>query len=203
MREAIINEMTAVSDYIFRHPELSLNEYKSSGALADFLEKEGFRITWRLAGFETAFLAEWTVSGGGPVIGFLAELFYDEMAKIPAPAYTAEELEFAAKISAEAEFDNKGEYFTGLEPLEDRPVPLAIGTDVSDVSHTVPTIMLSAAAMCKGTPLHHWAATAQAGMSIGRKGMVYAAECMAAGAYRLVKEPELLRQAWREFRGQE
>ena len=64
MREAIINEMTAVSDYIFRHPELSLNEYKSSGALADFLEKEGFRITWRLAGFETAFLAEWTVSGG-------------------------------------------------------------------------------------------------------------------------------------------
>lgn len=133
----------------------------------------------------------------------LAELFYDEMAKIPAPSYTAEELEFAAKISAEAEFDNKGEYFTGLEPLEDRPVPLAIGTDVSDVSHTVPTIMLSAAAMCKGTPLHHWAATAQAGMSIGRKGMVYAAECMAAGAYRLVKEPEFLSRAWREFRGRE
>ena len=136
----------------------------------------------------------------------LAELFYNEMTEIPAPAYTAEELEFAAKISAEAGFDNKGEYFTGLEPLEDQPVPLAIGTDVSDVSHTVPTIMLSAAAMCKGTPLHHWAATAQAGMSIGRKGMVYvvyAAECMAAGAYRLVKEPEFLSRAWREFRGQE
>ena len=426
MRETIINEMAAVSDYIFRHPELSLNEYKSSGALADFLEKEGFQITRGLAGFETAFMAEWTVSGGGPVIGFLAEydalpglgqecvperrqdggpghgcghnllgaacagaacalkdrmeaehlpgtvrvygcpaeetvvgkirmneqgifndlsvavtwhpfdrnrvsydiwqaqdiknykfygtaahaskhpeagrsaldaaelmnvgvnylrehvtddvrmhytytntdgpanivpafastnyfirsnkwertadasarvddcargaalmtgtrveiervtcnkemkvnrtlaeLFYNEMTEIPAPAYTAEELEFAAKISAEAGFDNKGEYFTGLEPLEDRPVPLAIGTDVSDVSHTVPTIMLSAAAMCKGTPLHHWAATAQAGMSIGRKGMVYAAECMAAGAYRLVKEPEFLSRAWREFRGQE
>ena len=118
-------------------------------------------------------------------------------------SYTAEELEFAAQISAEAGFDNKGEYFTGLEPLEDQPVPLAIGTDVSDVSHTVPTIMLSAAAMCKGTPLHHWAATAQAGMSIGRKGMVYAAECMAAGAYRLVKDPEFLDRAWREFRGQE
>ena len=403
MRETIINEMAAVSDYIFRHPELSLNEYKSSGALADFLEKEGFQITRGLAGFETAFMAEWTVSGGGPVIGFLAEydalpglgqecvperrqdggpghgcghnllgaacagaacalkdrmeaehlpgtvrvygcpaeetvvgkirmneqgifndlsvavtwhpfdrnrvsydiwqaqdiknykfygtaahaskhpeagrsaldaaelmnvgvnylrehfastnyfirsnkwertadasarvddcargaalmtgtrveiervtcnkemkvnrtlaeLFYNEMTEIPAPAYTAEELEFAAKISAEAGFDNKGEYFTGLEPLEDQPVPLAIGTDVSDVSHTVPTIMLSAAAMCKGTPLHHWAATAQAGMSIGRKGMVYAAECMAAGAYRLVKEPEFLDRAWREFRGQE
>ena len=129
----------------------------------------------------------------------LAEIFYEEMTKIPAPSYTKEELKFAEEISEAAGFDNKGEYFTGLEPLEDKPVPLSIGTDVSDVSHTVPTIMLSAAAMCKGTPLHHWAATAQAGMSIGRKGMFYAAECMAAGAYRLVREPELIRKAWREM----
>lgn len=129
----------------------------------------------------------------------LAEIFYEEMTKIPAPSYTEEELEFAKEISEAAGFDNKGEYFTGLEPLEDEPVPLSIGTDVSDVSHTVPTIMLSAAAMCKGTPLHHWAATAQAGMSIGQKGMVYAAECMAAGVYRLVREPELLRKAWQEM----
>ena len=129
----------------------------------------------------------------------LAETFYEEMQKIPAPSYTEEELRFAAEISDRAGFDNGGVYFTGLEPLEESPVPLSIGTDVSDVSHTVPTIMLSAAAMCKGTPLHHWAATAQAGMSIGEKGMDYAAECMAAGAYRLVKEPEILRRAWEEF----
>ena len=130
----------------------------------------------------------------------LAEVFYEEMSKIPTPSYTEEEIRFAAEISESAGFDNNGEYFTGLEPLEDEPVPLAIGTDVSDVSHTVPTIMLSAAAMCKGTPLHHWAATAQAGMSIGRKGMFYAAECMAAGAYRLVTEPELLERALDEMK---
>lgn len=130
----------------------------------------------------------------------LAETFYEEMEKIPAPSYTDEELRFAAEISEAAGFDNNGVYFTGLEPLEAQPVPLSIGTDVSDVSHTVPTVMLSAAAMCKGTPLHHWAATAQAGMSIGRKGMFYAAECMAAGAYRLAAEPELLEKAWEEFR---
>lgn len=130
----------------------------------------------------------------------LAEVFYEEMSKIPTPSYTEEEIRFAAEISESAGFDNNGEYFTGLEPLEDEPVPLAIGTDVSDVSHTVPTIMLSATAMCKGTPLHHWAATAQAGMSIGRKGMFYAAECMAAGAYRLVTEPELLERAWDEMK---
>ncbi len=131
----------------------------------------------------------------------LAEMFYEEMGKIPVPSYTEEELAFAAAITENAGL-SKGQkgYFTGLEPLEDQPVPLAIGTDVSDVSHTVPTIMLSAACMCRGTPLHHWAAAAQAGMSIGRKGMEYAAECMAAGAYRLVTEPEILEHAWREHR---
>ena len=129
----------------------------------------------------------------------LAETFYEEMEKIPVPSYTEEEIRFAGEISENAGFDNAGVYFTGLEPLEDEPVPLSIGTDVSDVSHTVPTVMLSAAAMCKGTPLHHWAAAAQAGMSIGQKGMMYAAECMAAGAYRLVKEPEILERAWKEM----
>lgn len=129
----------------------------------------------------------------------LAETFYEEMEKIPVPSYTEEEISFAARISEEAGFENNGVYFTGLEPLEDEPVPLAIGTDVSDVSHTVPTVMLSAAAMCRETPLHHWAATAQAGMSIGEKGMIYAAECMAAGAYQLVTDPEILKRAWAEM----
>ena len=130
----------------------------------------------------------------------LAEVFYEEMEKIPVPVYTEEETAFAEKISEAAGFENNGEYFRGLEPLEDKPVPLSIGTDVSDVSHTVPTIMLSAAAMCIGTPLHHWTAAAQAGMSIGRKGMLYAARCMAAGAYRLVTEEKILEQAWEEMK---
>ena len=129
----------------------------------------------------------------------LAGVFYEEMEKIPTPSYTEAEIKFAAEISQNAGLDNAGRYFEGLEPLEDKPVPLAIGTDVSDVSHTVPTVMLSAACMCKGTPLHHWAATAQAGMSIGQKGMEYAAFCMAAGAYRLMTEPDILERAWREM----
>lgn len=133
----------------------------------------------------------------------LAELFYEEMQKIPVPTYTKEENEFAAKICENAGFENNGVYFSGLETLEDDPVPLAIGTDVSDVSHQVPTVMLSAACMCLGTPLHHWAAAAQAGMSIGKKGMEYAADCMAAGACRLVKEPELIQKAWTEMEEKE
>ena len=130
----------------------------------------------------------------------LVENFYHVMEKVPVPEYTAEELDFAAKISKEAGLVNDGVYFEGLEPLEPEPVRLAIGTDGSDVSHTVPTVMVSAAAMCKGTPLHHWAATAQVGMSIGAKGMLYAAECMALGCVRLLEQPEILEAAWAEHR---
>ena len=80
MREEIIKRMKDTADYIFCHPELSLKEYKSSRALADFLDAEGFKIIWGLAGFETAFAAEWNSGGesaGKPVIGFLAE--YDAL----------------------------------------------------------------------------------------------------------------------------
>lgn len=126
----------------------------------------------------------------------LAETFYHAMEQIPTPEYTEAELTFAKEISEEAGLENNGEYFTGLEPLEEKPVILSIGTDVSDVSHTIPTVMLSAAAMCKGTPLHHWAATAQVGMSIGQKAMLYVAECMALGATELVERSELLKKAW-------
>ncbi len=126
----------------------------------------------------------------------LAETFYNAMEQIPTPEYTEAELTFAKEISEEAGLENDGEYFTGLEPLEEKPVILSIGTDVSDVSHTIPTVMLSAAAMCKGTPLHHWAATAQVGMSIGQKAMLYVAGCMALGATELVEQPELLKKAW-------
>lgn len=128
----------------------------------------------------------------------LAETFYHAMEQIPTPEYTEEELEYARRITETAELDNQGIYFKGLEPLEKDPVRLAIGTDVSDMSHTVPTIMLSAAAMCRGTALHHWAATAQVGMSIGSKAMFYVAECMALGAAELLKNPEILERAWDE-----
>ena len=122
----------------------------------------------------------------------LTELYYEAMTKIDTPTYTQEELDFAAEISKEARLNNHGIYFTGLEPLEDEPIPIAIGTDASEVSHVVPMITISAATMCKGTPLHHWAAARQAGMSIGHKGMLYAARCMTEGTKLLIETPGAL-----------
>lgn len=136
----------------------------------------------------------------------LMEHYYEAMKFIDAPTYTAEELNFAEHISKEGglirpstEGSNRG-LFDGLYPLEDQPSILSIGTDVSDVSHTVPTITISAATMCKGTPLHHWTTTAQSGMSIGHKGMMYAAKCMALGTVSLITNTQVLKKAWEEHK---
>lgn len=126
----------------------------------------------------------------------LAEIYYDTMTRIPTPEYHPDELAFAAKISEKAGFQNNGVYFTGLEPLEPEPVPISIGSDASEVSHRVPLITISAATMCKGTPLHHWAAARQAGMSIGHKGMLYAARCMAEGTKQLMETPGAFERVW-------
>ena len=133
----------------------------------------------------------------------LAEIYYDAMTRIPTPAYTEEELAFAAEITREAGLVNGGVYFEGLEPLEDAPVPISIGTDASEISHVLPLITLSAAIMCKGTPLHHWAAAKQAGMSIGHKGMLYAARCMAEGTKLLIETENGIERAWKFHLGTE
>ena len=61
---------TQLSDAIWATPELHFREYKSSRALADALEAEGFAITWGI-GCETAFVASW--GEGKPVISILGE----------------------------------------------------------------------------------------------------------------------------------
>lgn len=66
---------TAMSDAIWKTPELGFKEFKSSRVQADFLEKEGFSVTWDVAGMNTAFIAEW--GEGKPVIGFIGE--YDAL----------------------------------------------------------------------------------------------------------------------------
>jgi aminobenzoyl-glutamate utilization protein B len=126
----------------------------------------------------------------------LTEVYYDAMTRIPTPEYTDEELNFAAELTEQGGLANNGKLFDGLLPLEAEPLPLSVGTDAAEVSHTVPLITISGATMCKGTPLHHWTAAKQAGMSIGHKGMFYAARCMAEGTKHFLSDPNNLKKAW-------
>jgi aminobenzoyl-glutamate utilization protein B len=68
-------DYTKMSDEIWENPEIALKEFKASKLQADYLEAQGFRITWGSGGMPTAFIAEW--GKGKPIIGILGE--YDAL----------------------------------------------------------------------------------------------------------------------------
>ncbi len=77
--------------FIWEHPELSMQEFESSKALMDLLEKYGFSVESGVAGMPTAFIA--TYGEGKPVIGINAE--YDAL---PGLSQDGEKLEKSALI---------------------------------------------------------------------------------------------------------
>lgn len=85
-------EFYDTSKYIWEHPELSMQEYESSGALMELLEKYGFKVEKGVAGMPTAFIASYGT--GSPVIGINAE--YDAL---PGLSQDGEKLEKCAIIT--------------------------------------------------------------------------------------------------------
>ena len=75
--DGIRNEMTAMADDIFDHPEIGLEEFHAQKVLTDWLEKEDFAVERGVAGVETAFKAVYRHGEGGPNIGLLCE--YDAL----------------------------------------------------------------------------------------------------------------------------
>ena len=63
------------ADFIWEHPELSMQEFESSAALMKLLEDNGFTVEKGVAGMPTAFIASY--GSGRPVIGINAE--YDAL----------------------------------------------------------------------------------------------------------------------------
>jgi aminobenzoyl-glutamate utilization protein B len=68
-------------------------------------------------------------------------------------------------------------------------------TDVGDVSWVVPVTGFSAACWVPGTPGHSWQAVACGGTTIGKKGMNLAARTLAATAFDLFTDPDLVKAA--------
>ena len=69
------DRIVEISDKVWDIAELGLIESKSSGLLADELEKHGFDVERGIAGMPTAFVATW--GEGKPVIGIMGE--YDAL----------------------------------------------------------------------------------------------------------------------------
>jgi len=80
-------ELVRLSDQIWRYAETALGETRSAKALADFAEREGFRLERDVAGLPTSFAA--TYGSGRPVIGILAE--YDALPGISQQATPVKE----------------------------------------------------------------------------------------------------------------
>lgn len=78
--------------------------------------------------------------------------------------------------------------------------PRGGSTDVGDVSFVVPTIRLSATIAPKDTPWHSWAVVACGGMSIGHKGLDFAAKAMAMTMVDLYEDPQLRADVTTEFK---
>src|SRR5438128_1221091 len=64
-------ELTGLSDQIWAYAETALRETRSSKALADYAERQGFAVKRGIAGMPTAFVASY--GEGRPIIGVLGE----------------------------------------------------------------------------------------------------------------------------------
>ena len=115
-------------------------------------------------------------------------------------AYTPEEVAFGKRIQ-EATGKPQVGMDPKLAPLE-ATLPYGVGgsTDVGDVSWVVPVVRMTATVAPKDTPWHSWAVVACGGMSIGHKGMLYAAKALGMTMVDLLDNEALLKEVQAEFK---
>jgi aminobenzoyl-glutamate utilization protein B len=93
--------------------------------------------------------------------------------------FSDEEQAFARRIQQATGVETAG-LKAAIEPLNEKPgEPPGGSTDVADVSWIVPTLHFSVTTAPAGAPWHGWPVVATGGMSIGHKGMMYAAKVLA------------------------
>jgi len=147
----------------------------------------------------------------------ISESIVKNMREIGLPKYTDEEMKFAEEIAKSIPPEMKIEALRrskrpGWERLVDKliddeiPDPWGEGdvshgsTDVADVSWQTPTVEFSTAAWVLGTPGHSWQATAQSGIGLGHKSLIFASKVMALTAIDLMVNVDLLNMAKEEFK---
>ncbi len=129
----------------------------------------------------------------------LAAVLTRSMQKAGGYVYSPEEKQFAQELQK------------SLGDVTNRPGPDRVSTfgsgdlissastDVGDVSWVVPTAQFIAATFVPGTAAHSWQATACAGTSIGRKGMLVAARTLALAGMDLFSNPAEVKAARDSF----
>ena len=128
-----------------------------------------------------------------------AEIMQKNLEALGNITYTTEEVEYANSIlkeSGKPQIGIDGE----VKPLQETLPAQGGSTDVGDVSQVVPTVRMSATVAAKNGPWHSWAVVACTGMSIGHKGMIYAAKALSMTMADLYKNPKLLTAVKEDYR---
>lgn len=134
----------------------------------------------------------------------LMDVLVEALNETPQLEFTEEELNFAEEINKKSpkyEIASKNPNYKSINTDFLGRVKLNISgsSDVGDVSHIVPLVFFLTASQNSLAPNHSWDNVSCNGMSIGHKGMLYAAEAMVRWVKKLVENPELVENAKEEF----
>lgn len=135
----------------------------------------------------------------------LVDLVHECFGEVERPVWTAEELDFAERLNAHNpgyEALKRSPRFSGaiasrIEPIGNDDV--FGSTDVGDVEHITPCVMVFTASWNSAAPGHSWQITACAGGSIGAKGMLYGARVLALAGAKAAADPAIVVAAKAEF----
>ena len=128
-----------------------------------------------------------------------AKALHKNMELVGPITYTEQEKAFADKIMKEYGVESQG-IAGGIKPLETtKSDPEGGSTDVGDVSYIVPEITLNAATAPYKSPWHSWVVVACGGMSIGHKGMLFAAKSLGTTMVDLFENESLRKEIRAEF----
>ena len=133
----------------------------------------------------------------------LSELITATMEKIGAPTFSEEEKLFARRLQEPLREQFGGDFPLAIDERihrdSGRPEPSKGSTDVGDISWRVPTGGLRTACFVAESPGHSWQNVAAIGSSIGEKGIIFAAQTLAAAAVDLLENPQRVAAARADF----
>ena len=153
----------------------------------------------------------------------LSGLLCRNLAQMPLPEYTAEELALAKAmketIPTVSPLFSMAKGLGGAyarfaqehvdEPIHnilipELPIPMvpSTSTDVGDVSWLAPTAEVQVCTACSNTSGHTWQRTAQGKSAPAHKGLLQAGRVLAGAAIDLLTDPDLVVQARREWQHQ-
>ncbi len=155
----------------------------------------------------------------------LEDLLYKNLQEAPLPAYTKEEMDYAAKLrstfilsdtklAGDVTMQSNPELYAKIKKLTDNnkkvmndfvvPYYHSYGqsmgsTDVGDVSWQTPTAQINTATWPSGNPGHSWQNVSCGKTSIGHKGVLLAGKVLAGAAVDLFENPDIIQKAKAEF----